>query len=69
MTIEEAKARHSYKVTYKHGLLNPTVIFASSYEDARKVGLAEYRRCSGFTESVDNFPIDFVVDTVTLIEE
>lgn len=53
-----------FKITFKHGLQNPVVIEANDIETARKLGLAHHRKNTGFVETVDKWPIEFVVDEV-----
>jgi len=53
-----------FKVTFKHGLQNPVVLEAEDETSAKLLGLAYHRKNTGYDETVDKWPIDFVVDKV-----
>ena len=61
--------KYLYRITYKHGLHSPYLAEAYNIDDAKKIGLAEYRRNTGFVETVSMWTIDQVIDTVELVSE
>jgi len=54
-----------WRAYYKHGLMNQTVVYGESEEEAKKNALAEYRKNSML---LDNWTADMVVDKVVKID-
>jgi len=63
------KALKAYKINYIHGILPKTIVYAESYEQALKMGLAEFRRNTGTWESVDDTDQKTVVLGAELIDD
>ena len=61
--------KNLWKVEFGYGLMNPIVVEADTEEDAKKEGLAESRKNSGFTDFLNNWPVEVVVKHVTLVAE
>lgn len=54
-----------YRVFYKHGFGDhPKLVYAANEKEAYAAGLAEFRRTTGHTDTVDPFPADRVIDHV-----
>ena len=54
-----------YRVFYKHGFGdNPKLVYATNEKEAYAAGLAEFRRTTGYINTVETFPLDQVVDHV-----
>lgn len=55
---------NTYQITFTRNLHRPIIVDAESIDDAKRIGIAEYRkRCT----MIDFFKIDFVIDKVTEI--
>jgi len=53
--------KSQWKAYYKHGLMNPTIVYGETEREAKQRALAEYRRNSTM---MDDFPINMVVACV-----
>ena len=54
-----------HRVFYKHGFGDhPKLVYAADAKEAYAAGLAEFRRTTGHTDTVDPFPADRAIDHV-----
>lgn len=58
-----------WKIELKKGLGKPIYVYADSHEMAEKMGLAEFKRTSGYAESVDTYStVKNTIESVTFID-
>lgn len=58
-------SKPQWKVTYNHGWGDQTrIVNADTEDEAKRMGLAEFRRNTGSVFSVDDWPMDTVIKSV-----
>lgn len=58
-----------WKIDYKHGVSNSIIVEAETEAEARKIGVAEARKNSGFSGSLCNWTDDVIIDSALCIKD
>jgi len=58
-----------WKIDYKHGVSGSIIVEAETEAEAKKIGVAEARKNSGFSGSLCNWTDDIIIDHVLCIKD